>query len=65
MDDLDAYINAASAMAGVEIADAHRPGVRAFLTIAKDMAAALEDVPLDGKEFALAPVYLPPERGNE
>jgi hypothetical protein len=65
MDDLDAYIDAASAMAGVEIADAHRPGVRAFLTIAKDMAAALEGVPLDGREFALAPVYLPPERGDE
>lgn len=65
MDDLDAYINAVSAMAGVEIADAHRPGVRAFLAIAKDMATALEGVPLDREEFALAPVYLPPERGDE
>jgi hypothetical protein len=65
MDDLDAYINAASAMAGVEIADAHRPGVRAFLTIAKGMADAVEAAPLDGHEFALAPVYLPPELADE
>lgn len=65
MDNLDAYINAASAIADLEIADAHRPGVKAFLTIAKDMAAALEGVPLDRMEFALAPVYLPPEQPDE
>jgi hypothetical protein len=65
MDDLDAYINAASTMAGVEIADAHRPGVRAFLTIAKEMADAVEAAPLERSEFVLAPVYLPSERGDE
>jgi hypothetical protein len=65
MDDLDAYITAASAMIGIGIADEHRPGVRTFLQIAQQMAATLDTAPLDGKEFALAAVYLPPEQADE
>ena len=58
--DLDAYIDAASAMLDLEIAEAHRPGVRRFMALAAEMATALDAVPLDEDELALAPVYLPP-----
>lgn len=65
MGDLDVYINAASAMIDLEIAEEYRPGVRTFLQIAGQMAATLEAVPLDNGELALAPVYLPPEQNDE
>lgn len=58
--DEDAYIDAASAMLDLEIAEAYRPGVRRFMTLAGEMADLLKQVPLDDAEFALAPVYLPP-----
>jgi hypothetical protein len=61
MPDLDAHIDAASALVGLEIAPEHRPGVRAFLGIAADMAALLDTVPLDEAEQQHANVYLPPE----
>jgi hypothetical protein len=52
-------------MIGIGIADEHRPGVRTFLQIAQQMAATLDTAPLEGKEFALAAVYLPPEQADE
>ena len=57
--DLDAYIDAASAMLELEIAEDCRPGVRRFLALAADMSATLDAVPLDEDDLALAPVYLP------
>ena len=56
----DAWIDAASAVVGLPIAEAWRPGVARFLALAAEMAATLESVDL-GDELALAPVYLPPE----
>lgn len=58
--DLDAWIDAASAVVDLPIAGAYRPGVARFLALAAEMAATLETVDL-GDELALAPVYLPPE----
>jgi hypothetical protein len=62
MKDIDAYIENASALIEIEIAPEWRPGVRTYLALAKDMSAILEAVPLNEDEFALGPVYLPPER---
>lgn len=64
MKDIDGYIDTASALIDLEIAEAHRPGVRSFLQIAADMAATVEAAPLAEDELALAPVYLPPERSS-
>jgi Protein of unknown function (DUF4089) len=58
--DLAAYIDAASAMLDLEIAERHRPGMLRFLGLAAEMAAVLDGVPLDDGELALAPVFLPP-----
>lgn len=60
MADWDAHIDAMAPLAGLTVDEAHRPGVRLFLGIAADMAAILDDVPLDDAELALAPVYRPP-----
>ncbi|MFT6773314.1 MAG: hypothetical protein ACJA1L_001024 [Paracoccaceae bacterium] len=61
MTDHDAYIDAASALVGLPIAPAHRPGVATFLAIAADMAALVNAAPLDEAEQQHAPTYLPPE----
>ena len=61
MKDIDAYIDAASALIDLEIAPASRPGVRDFLQLAAQAAALLDAVPLDEDELAPAPVYSPPE----
>ena len=65
MKDLEAYLDAASALSDLPIAEAHRPGVLQFLAIAAEMAAALDKVSLDDDELALAPVYAPPEISGE
>jgi hypothetical protein len=62
--DADAYLEAASAAVGLEVAPEHREGVKRFLAIAAEMADALETAPLDEREAALAPVYTPPEDGR-
>jgi 1-carboxybiuret hydrolase subunit AtzG-like len=62
MSDIDAYIDAASALIGLEIAEAHQLGVRNFLIVARQMAELLDGAPLEDDELALAPVYSPPER---
>lgn len=59
--DFDKHIDAASALVGLTIAEAHRPGVRVFLAVAAEFAATLETAPLDPAELALAPVFLPPD----
>lgn len=56
---LDAHIDAASALVGLTIAEAHRPGVARFLALAAEMAATLETVDL-GDTLDLAPVFTPP-----
>ena len=61
--DREAYIDAASAMLGLEIADAWRPGVARFLALAAGMAELVEAVALDDGALELAPVYLPPDPG--
>ena len=58
----DAYIDAAAGLMGLAIAPDHRPGVRRFLGIAAEMAAVLDQVPLDDGALELAPAYLPPGR---
>ncbi|HEY0275499.1 MAG TPA: DUF4089 domain-containing protein [Paenirhodobacter sp.] len=57
----DAYIDAASALVGLSIAEPWRPGVRRFLQVAAEMAATLQAVPLDDGELALASVYRLPD----
>jgi hypothetical protein len=59
--DLDAYLDAASAMVDLPIAEAHRPGTMRFLALAAEMAAVLDAVDLDDGELALAPVFLLPD----
>lgn len=56
-----AYLDAASAVAGLTIDPAYRQGVLDFLAIAAEFAAALEMAPDDDHQ-AHAPVYTPPER---
>lgn len=58
--DLEAYVDAVSAMLDIGIAEDHRPGVVRFLGLAAEMAAILDSAPLDDDELALAPVFLPP-----
>jgi hypothetical protein len=65
MTDPDAWIDATAPALGLAIDDAWRPGVVRFLGIAAEMAAILNAVELDDGEFALAPVYLPPEPRDE
>jgi hypothetical protein len=57
--DLNAYVDATSAMIGLPIAEAHRRGVIRFLELAAEMAEVLEFVPLGDAELALAPVFTP------
>jgi hypothetical protein len=57
----DAYIDAASALLDLEIADTWRPGVTRFLGLAAGMAALLDTVALDDGALDLAPVYRPPD----
>jgi hypothetical protein len=64
MNEIDDYIDAAAALIDLEIAPSHRPGVRGFLGLARDMAALIDAVPLNEDELALAPVFLPPERSE-
>ena len=64
MKDVEAHIEAASALIDLHIAPEWRPGVATFLTLAKEMAVVLEATPLDEAEFAPAPVYRPPERSE-
>lgn len=59
--DAEAYVDAVSDLMDLTVAPAHRPGVVRFLTIAAEMAEALETADLDEREAALAPVYTPPQ----
>lgn len=64
--DLDAQIDAASALVHLTIAEACRPGVRQFLTLARQMAEVLDAVPLEDDDLALAPVFrLPRPTGKD
>lgn len=56
-----AYLDAASKLLDIEIAEEYRAGVLNFLTIAAEMAAALDEAPLDEREQEHAPVYRLPE----
>jgi hypothetical protein len=58
--EFDAWIDAASAVVDLPIAEAHRPGVARFLALAAEMAATLEAVDLDDGELALASVFRAP-----
>ena len=55
--DFDAYIDAVSGAVGLTIAPEYRPGVAGFLKGAAELAALLEQVPLDDAELVLAPVF--------
>ena len=57
-----AYLEAASAVVGLEVAPEYREGVLRFLAIAAEFAAALDSAPVDDDHQAHLPVYLPPER---
>ena len=55
------YIPAASALIGLEIADAYRPGVEKFLALAAEMAETLDLADLDPDHADLASVYRLPD----
>ena len=57
-----AYLDAASKLLDIEIAEEYRAGVLNFLAIAAEMAAALDGADLDEREQEHAPVYGLPER---
>jgi hypothetical protein len=57
--DGDAWIDAIAPLLGLEVTAAQRPGVRAFLTIAKGMADRLESVDLPDDKLEPAPVFTP------
>jgi len=61
----EAYMEAAADLVGVEIHPDWRPGVATFLGLAADMAALLDQVELDDGELVQAPVYTPPETGDD
>lgn len=61
MDALEMHIDAASALVGLTIAEAHRPGVRVFLGVAREMAATLEAAAPPQDALALAPVFRLPD----
>ena len=65
MRDLEAHLDAAAGLVGLAIAEAWRPGVLRFLALAAEMAEAVEAVPLDEGELALAPVYRLEAAGDE
>lgn len=54
-------ITAAAALVGLTISEAHRPGVRQFLDIAREMHETLMAVSLEDDDLALAPVFVPPD----
>ena len=56
-----AYLDAASKLLDIEIAEEYRAGVLNFLAIAAEMAAALDGADLDEREQEHAPVYRLPE----
>lgn len=60
-DELDRFIDAASALNGLTIDADGRPGVRQFLKVAAEMAATLEAADLDPDELALTSVYTAPD----
>jgi len=55
---LEAYVDAASAALGLEIAAAHRPGVVHYLGLAAAMAERVMEFPL-GADDDPAPVFVP------
>jgi len=59
MKDAETYMAAVAPALGLTIAPGHREGVARFLSVAAEMAAALDGAAEDD-ELALAPVYLPP-----
>lgn len=57
----DAYLNAAARAANLVIDAEYREGVKRFLVIASEFAAALDEAPVESDHQAHAPVYCPPE----
>lgn len=57
----DAYLDAAARAAHLAIAAEYREGVKRFLAIAAEFAAALDEAPVENDHQAHAPVYRPPE----
>ena len=55
--DTERYMDAAAGLIDLPLAPDWRPGVVRFLDLAADMAAILEDVPLDDAHLELAQVY--------
>ncbi|PWC31236.1 AtzG-like protein [Azospirillum sp. TSO35-2] len=53
------HMEAMASACGLTIADAHKPGVAAFLTLAHGMAAALMAAPLADDALDPAPVFRP------
>lgn len=53
------HMEAMAPACGLTIADAHKPGVAAFLTLAHGMATALMAAPLADDALEPAPVFTP------
>ena len=64
-EELDRLIDVSSALVALPIDEACRPGVRQFVRIAGEMAAALDVADLDPSELALASVYTAPRRDED
>ncbi len=61
-DELDAWIDAMAPVVGVTVTDEQRPGVKAFVAVAKAMAEQLEKVDLADDRLEPAPVFTPEAR---
>ena len=60
--DAERHIDAVAPALGLTITATQRPGVAAFLRIARGMAAQVEGAPLDPDAVEPAPVFTPGEK---
>jgi len=59
--DPDRLIDTMAPLLGLTITDIQRPGVAAFLDVARGMAAVVAAAPIEPDDFHLAPVMRPGE----
>ena len=67
MDPIERYVDAAAATLGLEIAEAHRPGVVGYLRLAAGLAQQVMTFPLSSADESAAvfhPVSPPDDQGE-
>jgi Protein of unknown function (DUF4089) len=57
-DQIEAYVDAAAAALGLQLADEHKPGVQRYVALAALMAEQVYGLPL-GNEDEAAPQFVP------